>query len=315
MRYLSPSCSECRCDPWVDKGGRNHYVTDIASCTQLDVIVVFVGRSTKMYSFDSYRFLSGFLLATIVSLGANSGGLWAVEIDIARPGEREFVLDLANVLDPADKQHIRELCDKLLTDKATPIVVVTIDAMENHGGSGMRIETFATLLFNQWGIGHEKLNDQLWNTGILLLVSIGDRKARIELGAGWGREKDSLCDQIMHQQIIPRFKQGDFSGGIVAGVESLDKMARELQLPTVPRPWWHYALVIGSIGLGIFTVVSLIRRGSSGWAWLFWAAVFAVVGTLLYHMLTNRGGGSGGGFSGGSFGGGFSGGGGSTGSW
>ena len=70
-----------------------------------------------------------------------------------------------------------------MTDKAIPIIIVTIESMAKHGGAGMRIETFATLLFNQWQIGHAKLGDQDWNTGILLLVSKGDRKARIELGA------------------------------------------------------------------------------------------------------------------------------------
>ncbi len=100
----------------------------------------------------------------------------------------------------------------------------------------------------------------------------------------------------------------------MAGVEALDKMARELELPKIRRPWWHYALIVGFIGLAIFTVVSMIRRGASGWAWLMWAGVFSLVGFLLYQMLTSRGGGSGG-FSGGSFGGGFSGGGGATGSW
>jgi uncharacterized protein len=186
--------------------------------------------------------------------------------------------------------------------------------MANHGGEGMRIETFATLLFNQWQIGHAKLGQQDWNTGILLLVSQGDRKARIELGAGWGRREDALCRQIMDDQIVFRFKQGQFSEGIVAGVESLDKMARKLELPSRPRPWWHYALVVGFIGLAIFTIVSLIRRGATGWAWIFWGVIFAIVGTILYQMLSNRSS-SGGGFSGGSFGGGFSGGGGATGSW
>ena len=268
------------------------------------------GRSHMLQSCRKRLYLG--LLLAVVLLQGRAG---AVEIDIPRPGDREFILDLAHVIDPSDEQRIRDLCNKLLTDKATPIVVVTIDSMDAHGGRGFRIETFATLLFNQWGIGHEKLNDQLWNTGILLLVSIGDRKARIELGAGWAHEKDTLTDQIMQTQIIPRFKQGEFSGGIVAGVEGLDKMARDLQLPSAPRPWWHFAAVAALIGLGIFTVVSLIRRGSSGWAWLFWSAVFAIIGFLLYQMITNSGRGGGGGFSGGSFGGGFSGGGGSTGSW
>ena len=236
----------------------------------------------------------------------------AIEIDLDPPGDREFIRDLAGMLDPGAKERIRELCDSLLTDKATPIIVITIESMAKYGGEGMRIETFATLLFDQWGIGHATLGDQDWNTGILLLVSRNDRKARIELGGGWGRREDALCRQIMDGHIVPEFRQGRFSEGIVAGVEALDKMGRKLELPTRPRPWWHYALVVASIGLAVFTIVSLVRNGSSGWAWVFWGVVFAVVGTILYQMLTSRGSG---GFSGGSFGGGSSGGGGATGSW
>ena len=93
-------------------------------------------------------------------------------------------------------------------------------------------------------------------------------------------------------------------------------MGRKLELPTRPRPWWHFALVIGYIGLMIFTIVSLARSGASGWAWLFWATVFAIIGAILYSLATSSGNSSSGGsFGGGSFGGGFSGGGGATGSW
>jgi uncharacterized protein len=119
----------------------------------------------------------------------------------------------------------------------------------------------------------------------------------------------------MDEQIIFHFKKEHYSAGIVAGVEALDKMARKLELPVAPRPLWHYAVVAGAIGLAIFTAVSLYRRGSSGWAWLFWGVVFAIVGTILYQMLMNSGRGRGGGFGGGSFGGGSSGGGGASGSW
>lgn len=236
----------------------------------------------------------------------------AVGIDLKPPGDREFIRDLAGLIDLDAEVQIERLCDSLLTDKATPIIVVTIDSMAKHGGRGMRIETFATLLFDQWGIGHATLGGQDWNTGILLLVSKGDRKARIELGGGWGRREDALCRQIMDEHIIPYFKRDQYSNGIVAGVVALDKMGRKLELPRRPRPWWHYALIVGCVGLAVFTAVSLVRNGSSGWAWVFWGVVFSLVGVILYEMMTNRGSG---GFSGGSFGGGSSGGGGATGSW
>ena len=234
----------------------------------------------------------------------------ALNIDLQRPGDREFIRDLADLIDPEDEEQIRQLCDQLLTDKATPIIVITINSMANHGGAGMRIETFATLLFDQWGIGHAKLGDQEWNTGILLLVSKNDRKARIELGGGWGRRQDELCRQIMDEQIVFHFKQGQFSEGIVAGVNALDKMGRQLSLPTAPKPSWYYPAMIALLGLAVFTAVSLVRRGSSGWAWVFFGVVFAFLFMLLRLMAQSSGGGDGG-----SFGEGSSGGGGATGSW
>lgn len=248
-------------------------------------------------------------LAVVLLCGWAACSALALEITLDPPGDREFVRDQADLIDTDAESSIREICDRLLTEKATPIIVVTIHSMAEHGGAGMRIETFATLLFDQWGVGQATLNGQSWNTGILLLVSRDDRKARIELGAGWGRREDAQCQRIMNEQIIPRFKQGRFSEGIVAGVKGLDRMARQLELPSRPRSTKQNVILLVIIGLAVFTVVSLIRRGSGGWAWLFWAAVFGILGTILYHMATSRSSGGGG------FGGGFSGGGGATGSW
>jgi uncharacterized protein len=259
-----------------------------------------------------------FSLLAVICLAQGEPPLEAERlIKLDPPGQREFVLDRAELISAEHEAQIRELAGKLLTDKAAPLVIVTIHSMADHGGAGMRIETFARLLFDQWEIGPANVGGTTWNRGILLLVSKNDRRARIELGAGWGREQDALCQKIMDEQIVPRFKAGDFSGGILAGAVSLEKMARGLALPKAPTPWWYWPVILGAIALGVFTVVSLIRRGASGWAWLFWGAVFALIGTATYMWLSsmNRRG-SGGGFSGGSFGGGgFSGGGGASGSW
>ncbi len=254
-------------------------------------------------------------------------------ISLERPGPREFVRDQAHLISDKDQQQIKQIADRLLTEKAVPIIVVTINSMADHARIKMRIEAFARLLFDQWSIGEAKLNGEDWNRGILLLVSKGDRKARIELGAGWRHDNDRQCEQIMEQTIIPHFKEGDFSGGILAGVKALDQMARGLKLPHAaagqragtgaaghpsgaPSPL-AILVMVAMGGVAVFTVVSLVRNGMHGWGWLLWAGVFALLGTILYSLMANSGGGdgSGGGFSGGSFGGGSSGGGGATGSW
>lgn len=236
----------------------------------------------------------------------------AQHIDLTPPPEGKFILDHGDLIDPADEEAIEALAAATLRDKAIPILVVTIESMEAYGGGGLRIETFATLLYNQWEIGHERLNEQYWNKGILLLVSRDDRNARIELGDGWGRDQDATARQIMDERIIWNFKQGNFSAGILGGVEALDAVARGEELPKAPIDWRKVAIVAAFIGLAIFTIVSLVRRRSSGWAWLFWGAVFAILGMLLMNAMRS---GARGGFSGGAFGGGFSGGGGASGSW
>ena len=148
----------------------------------------------------TFRRLRLLLISSFVALIAIPAT--AQQFDLQPPDEREFVSDKAGMLDEASITHIKSVSDKLLTDKATPVIVVTIDSMAQHGGANMPIETFAALLFNQWQIGHARLNGQDWNTGILLLISKGDRAARIELGAGWGRTETQTCQQIMNEYII-----------------------------------------------------------------------------------------------------------------
>ncbi|MCA8947536.1 MAG: hypothetical protein KDB29_14975, partial [Planctomycetes bacterium] len=77
------------------------------------------------------------LLFTLVGLAAP--GFAQTKLKLEPPGEREFILDRADLIKPEDETKIRELCDKLLTDKATPIVVVTIESMAMYGGAGMSI--------------------------------------------------------------------------------------------------------------------------------------------------------------------------------
>src|SRR5262245_49881138 len=103
----------------------------------------------------------------------------------ARPEPRAFILDEANLIKPDEAAEIRILGDEVLTKKKAPIIVVTIPSLAQYGARGWPIERYAMNLMAEWGVGYQD-----WNYGMLLLVSPGDRKARIELGGSWERRKD-----------------------------------------------------------------------------------------------------------------------------
>ena len=148
-----------------------------------------------------------------------------------KPGPREFILDEAKVLKSEDAAEIRSLCDEVLTKKKAPIIVVTIPSLAAYGASGWPIERYALNLMSEWGVGWSE-----WNYGMLLLVSIGDRKARIELGGSWERRKDEEAKAVMTERIIPFFKQGEPSKGILEGVRGLQSIALGSVPSPAPRP-------------------------------------------------------------------------------
>ena len=218
-----------------------------------------------------------------------------------RPGPRDFVLDEASLIQSQDAQQIKTVCDRLLREERIPIIVVTIPSLAKYNATD--IESYARALFDNWGIG-----SQTRNYGILLLISLGDRKARIELGAAWAHTKDDTAQMIMSDIIIPNFKKGNYSAGTLQGVQALETMARG-QFVRKPVPWWQPLVFWGLLALGIGVAISLIRSGNKGWGWGLLALIFAIIVGLL--LSAARGGGRGGG----SFGGGSGGGGGATGSW
>lgn len=218
----------------------------------------------------------------------------------AKPGRDDFFSDEAGLLSPQAKAQVDQIAWALWKQDQVPLYVVTINSLADHQAAGLPIEGYAYDLFNAWGIGSQRRN-----YGMLLLVSKGDRKARIELGSGWGHDYNVQAQQVMEQLIIPEFRQGDFSAGIVAGVKGMDALARGLQLPQPAIPWWVYVFWVAFAVLVFFVARSLFKSGRSGWGWAFLAAIAALL-FFLFRMAASSGAGMGGGSSGG---------GGATGSW
>lgn len=239
-----------------------------------------------------------------------------------------YVTDLANLLTDEQQEQLERLLSEKEEKTGVEIVVVTINSIKDFPGTSNRtIEEFATALFDTYGIGNMPKND-----GVLLLVAVKDRKARIELGAGYGHKRDSDSSRIMNKKIIPSFRKGLYSKGVIKGTESL---AHEFAY-VFPIPIWALIVAIGIITYVLILIaISLFRSGKRGWGWVctgllivaLLALSWLIVGLVRSIFIASRRvldtlpeaegyGGSGNGWSGsGGFGGGFSGGGGATGSW
>lgn len=122
------------------------------------------------------------------------------------------VVDQAGLLSPQQESEL-SLASKQLEDRTgRQFVVVTVNSLE-----GRTIEDYGYRLGRHWGIGREKEDD-----GVILLVAPNEKKVRIETGYGAeGFLPDILAGRIIRDRILPRFRDGDMAGGIVAGAESI----------------------------------------------------------------------------------------------
>jgi uncharacterized protein len=122
------------------------------------------------------------------------------------------VVDDAHLLTPADKAAI-ESDLKALEDKSSDqLVVYTTNSLQ-----GYPVEDYGYQLGRAWGIGQKGTNN-----GAILIVAPNERKVRIEVGRGLEPQlTDALSKLIIQNAILPRFKRGDFSAGIKAGVQDI----------------------------------------------------------------------------------------------
>jgi uncharacterized protein len=221
--------------------------------------------------------------------------------------------------------------------KGSQIAVLIVPTTEPEA-----IEQFSIRVAEAWKIGRKRIDD-----GAILVVAKNDRRLRIEVGYGLeGALTDVTAKRIIDEVITPKFRNGDFAGGISDGVDRMIRVIDGEPLPPPQRaqrpsgvlenlesiiPFAFFAvLILGGILRAVFGRLfgALITGGLiGGAAWLFAGAlvvgiiagVIAFLFTLISDSVVSAGGGrggrggwSGGGFSGGSSGG-FSGGGGSFG--
>jgi len=255
--------------------------------------------------------------------------------DVAVPPLKARVTDLTATLKRDEIQTLDASLAALEAKKGSQVAILIVPTTEPE-----TIEQYSIRVAEKWKLGRKGVDD-----GVLLLVAKNDRTVRIEVGYGLeGALPDAIARRIIDEYIVPRFRVGDFPGGIGAGV---DRIARVIRGEPLPQPVYRqvdtstriedwvipimfflfvsgglfraaFGRLLGSLMVGgiVGAVMNATGLGLAG-AIMFGLFAFVVM------LITPKGGGRGGGFSssggfssGGGFsssGGGFSGGGGSFG--
>ncbi|MCK5632749.1 TPM domain-containing protein [bacterium] len=186
----------------------------------------------------------------------------------------KYVNDFANVIDKLDTQKIKESLKRIDQQTGTEITVVTINSINDYKKTEKVFEHFATELFNNWGIGKKKRND-----GILLLAAIKDRKVRIELGSGYQGVYNRLAQSVIQNDIVPYFKQNQYSRGIYQGVHGIiTSVTKEVSWLEFYK--WPILMLIVILIL-ILAAISAFRSGKNGWG----GALLIAIGFLLFFLI------------------------------
>ena len=246
----------------------------------------------------SGRKLQGLILGLCLSTGvfcAESRGQ-----DTPAPALKQYATDLSGTLSAEQLSQLDQLLSSFDKATSTQIVVLMVSSL-----NGEDIEEYTLRVAEANRIGRKGKDN-----GVLLLVARNDRKARIEVGYGLeGVLPDALAGQIIRHEIGPHFRQGDYYGGLRAGVEAIMSATKnEYQAePSSQGGRTGASPLIFALIVIAFILIRLTRRRHG----IFWRGGPWIGGG------GGWGSGSGGGFGGGGFsgGGGSFGGGGASGSW
>jgi len=234
----------------------------------------------------------------------------AAEVIPAKPAA--YFNDYANVVSKETSSRFNQQLAQFERETSNQIVVAVFPKMQSDDD----IAAYAQRVADSWGIGTKTQRN-----GVLLLVFVADRKLSIQVGYGLeGALPDVFAYDIRANQITPRFRNGDYEGGLAAGIDGIEKAIRG-----------EYK------GSGRTITEQRRNRGAPSF---FWFIIFFIILSLISRMMRRLGGysysshrsgpvfipmgfgggggwssGGGGGFSGFTGGGGSFGGGGSSGSW
>ena len=211
------------------------------------------------------------------------------------------VNDTAGMLSESSRQSLETKLKDFEARTGHQAAVLTIPSLE-----GAPIEDFSLKVSRTWALGQKGRND-----GVLFLISKNDRKLRIEVGHGLeGNIPDALAGRIIRDVVVPKFKTGDYNGGIAAGVDAIVSAAEGTYSPPPPRSSTNSRNDFAGMGiaeklmmsafvfgiLGLFEFVGLVAPGMGWFLYFFlipfWAAFPMAIwgsqfgmGCLMAHLI------------------------------
>lgn len=230
---------------------------------------------------------------------------WQVSAEIAVPALSGRVIDQTKTLTPEQLRTLDQKLREIEARKGSQVAVLMVPTTKPE-----EIEQYAIRVADKWKLGRKKVDD-----GVILLIAKNDRAVRIEVGYGLeGALTDAMSKRIIDGAIIPRFKQQDFYGGILSGVDQIGRVIDGEILPA-PVParqlvadqegtlsslsvLFVIALVLGGflrsiLGRGLGAGVTAVAVSIIGW-FIAGALLTAILGGVIAFIVTLLGGGLGG---------------------
>jgi uncharacterized protein len=217
-------------------------------------------------------------LPVLLACAALARGAFALDV----PYLSGRVNDEARLFDASAASSLEQTLKAYETRTGRQFVVLTIPSLENEP-----LEDYAIKVARTWKLGRKGRDD-----GVLLLVARDDHKVRIEVGYGLeGTLPDALAGRIIRDEMVPRFRGGDYAGGAAAGVDAAIKALDGTYSPPPDSPPSRSgSLEPGDMGLldkilmsffvfgilGLFEGVGLVAPGVGWFLYFFlipfWAA-------------------------------------------
>ena len=198
------------------------------------------------------------MLAGVTTLEAKSYGVKDIP-NVQLRDRTRFVSNPDGILSHDAVARIDSLCYSLKERGIAEVVVVAVDDIKPRD-----MFSFSQQLFTSWGVGDDKLDNGL---GILLVRDM--REVRFHTGYGLeGVLTDAMCVQIQQDYMLPSFRAGDYSRGMVLGVEAVDGLLTNGELPRAERESDDSAMIMTFfitlllVGVPLFFVFRAVRANS-----------------------------------------------------